>query len=310
MLVLLSLGLEFENERRQIETHRLIKRAHMNLEDLSDFVLVANNGGFAQASRTSGRPKASLSRKVMDLESSLGVRLFDRGARSIQLTEEGQALFKSTTGPLNEIAEAVDMLRDGRAHPQGCLRVNVPSLFGLMLMGRLAAEFKRACPEVVLEITMEDREVDLVSEGYDLVIRVNPKPDSELVGFCFLREQLLVVAAPSLVRQPPVPVVIRNGGRNPAIWQIAGSPSREIETTPVLELPGFTMIRDAVLTGIGAAKLPRPLVEEDLAAGRLVSWGTVAGQSAEMWALHTSRRFASAKVKAFMRFLKTTFQDD
>ncbi len=282
----------------------------MNLDDLSDFCLVASNGGFAQASRTSGRPKASLSRKVMDLEVSLGLRLFDRGARSIQLTQEGEALFKSVKGPMNEIAEAVDMLRDGRAHPQGRLRVNVPSLFGLMLMGRIAAEFKLAYPEVALEVTMEDREVDLVSEGYDLVIRANPKPDSELVGSCFMREQLLVVAAPSLVRQSPVPVVVRHAGRNPAIWQIAGSPNSDIETMPVLELPALTMILDAVLTGIGAAKLPLPLVKEDLAAGRLISWGALAGQPTEIWALHTSRRLASAKVKAFMQFLKTAFQLD
>ena len=282
----------------------------MNLDDLSDFCLAASNGGFAQASRTSGRPKASLSRKVMDLEASLGLRLFDRGARSIQLTQEGEALFKSTKGPMNEIAEAVNMLRDGRAHPQGRLRVNVPSLFGLMLMGRIAAEFKLACPEVALEITMEDREVDLVSEGYDLVIRANPKPDSELVGSCFMREQLLVVAAPSLVRQSPVPVVVRHAGRNPAIWQIAGSPNSDIETMPVLELPALTMIRDAVLTGLGAAKLPLALVKEDLAAGRLISWGALAGQPTEIWALHTSRRLASAKVKAFMQFLKTAFHHD
>ena len=282
----------------------------MNLDDLSDFCLVASNGGFAQASRTSGRPKASLSRKVMDLEASLGLRLFDRGARSIQLTQEGEGLFKSVKGPMNEIAEAVDMLRDGRAHPQGRLRVNVPSLFGLMLMGRIAAEFKLAYPEVALEVTMEDREVDLVSEGYDLVIRANPKPDSELVGSCFMREQLLVVAAPSLVRQSPVPVVVRHAGRNPAIWQIAGSPNSDIETMPVLELPALTMILDAVLTGIGAAKLPHVLVKEDLAAGRLISWGALAGQPTEIWALHTSRRLASAKVKAFMQFLKTAFQPD
>ncbi len=278
----------------------------MNLDDLSDFVLVAHNGGFAQASRTSGRPKASLSRKVMDLESSLGLRLFDRSARSIQLTQEGEALLKSTNGPLNEITEAIDKLRDGQAHPQGRLRINVPSLFGQMLMGRLAAEFKLACPEVALEVTMEDREVDLVSEGYDLVIRANPKPDLELVGSCFLRDQLLVVAAPSLIQQLPIPVVVRNADRSTS-WQIGGTPGREIQTQPVLKLPAFTMIRDAVLTGIGAAKLPRMLVEKDLADGRLVSWGAVSGESAEIWALHTSRRFASAKVKAFMQFLKTAF---
>ncbi len=281
----------------------------MNLDDLSDFCLVASNGGYANASRVSGRPKASLSRKVMDLETSLGVRLFDRGARSVQLTEEGEMLFKSAAGPLHEIAEVADIIRDGRSQPQGRLRVNVPSLFGLMLMGRLAARFKAAYPEVVLEITMEDREVDLVSEGYDLVIRANPKTDSELVGFCFLREQLLVVAAPSLTDRPAVPVVVRNSEANAAIWEIAGSPGREIETRPVLVLPALTMIRDAVLTGIGAAKLPRILVADDLTAGRLVSWGPVSGKPAEIWALHTSRRLASAKVKAFMQFLKTAFPD-
>lgn len=281
----------------------------MNLDDLSDFVLVASNGGFAQASRASGRPKASLSRKVMDLEASLGVRLFERGSRSVHLTHEGELLFKRTNGPLNEIAETADLLRDGNSQPQGRLRINVPSLFGLMLMGRLAAQFKAAYPDVLLEVTMEDREVNLASEGYDLVIRANPKSDSELVGFCFLREQLLVIAAPTLTQQQPVPVVVRNSARNKALWQIEGTPLREIQTLPVLELPAFTMIRDAVLTGIGAAKLPHLLVSDDLATGRLVSWGAVTGQPTEIWALHTSRRFASAKVKAFMQFLKTAFPE-
>jgi len=281
----------------------------MNLDDLSDFVLVASNGGFAQASRTSGRPKASLSRKVMDLEASLGVRLFERGSRSVHLTQEGELLFKRTNGPLNEIAETADLLRDGNSQPQGRLRINVPSLFGLMLMGRLAAQFKAAYPDVLLEVTMEDREVNLASEGYDLVIRANPKSDSELVGFCFHREQLLVVAAPTLTQQQPVPVVVRNSARNKALWQIEGTPLREIQTLPVLELPAFIMIRDAVLTGIGAAKLPHLLVSDDLATGRLVSWGAVTGQPTEIWALHTSRRLASAKVKAFMQFLKTVFPE-
>ena len=281
----------------------------MNLDDLSDFVLVASNGGFAQASRASGRPKASLSRKVMDLEASLGVRLFERGSRSVHLTHEGELLFKRTNGPLNEIAETADLLRDGNSQPQGRLRINVPSLFGLMLMGRLAAQFKAAYPDVLLEVTMEDREVNLASEGYDLVIRANPKSDSELVGFCFQREQLLVVAAPTLTQQQPVPVVVRNSARHTALWQIEGTPLREIQTLPVLELPAFTMIRDAVLTGIGAAKLPHLLVSDDLATGRLVSWGAVTGQPSEIWALHTSRRFASAKVKAFMQFLKTAFPE-
>lgn len=279
----------------------------MRLDDLSDFVLVASHGGYSQASRASGRAKASLSRKVMELESSLGVRLFERSARSVHLTAEGDLLFSRTAGPLAEIAKAAEALRDARARPQGRLRLNVPALFGLMMMGRLAAQFAAAHPEITLEVSMDDREVDLAVEGYDIVIRANPQSDSDLVGFCFLRQELLVVAAPSLPDTQPVPAVVRNAARDPDIWRVAGSPGREIATTPVLGLSAFTMIRDAVLTGIGVAKLPRMLVAEDLAAGRLVSWGPVAGNPTELWVLHTSRRLASAKVTAFMQFLKAAF---
>lgn len=87
----------------------------MNLEALSDFVLVASHGGVTQAARASGRPKASLSRRVMELEASLGVRLFERGSRSVRLTEDGELLLARTSGPLGDIAEVAEALRDGRA---------------------------------------------------------------------------------------------------------------------------------------------------------------------------------------------------
>lgn len=279
----------------------------MNLDDLSDFVLVAAHGGFANASRASGRPKATLSRKVMELEASLGVRLFERGPRSVRLTEEGELLFARTAGLLSDIAESADMVRDVAARPRGPLRVNVPTLFGHMLMGRLAAQFSAAYPDVTLTVTSEDRAVDLVREGYDAVIRVNPKPDSALVGRCFVRDQLLIVAAPGLTEQGPVPVVVRNATKSPAIWPISGDFARDIHTRPVLALPTLTMMRDAVLTGIGAAKLPRLLVADDLAAGRLVCWGPSTDPSTELWVLHPSTRHASARVKVFMRFLKDAF---
>jgi DNA-binding transcriptional LysR family regulator len=279
----------------------------MNLDDLSDFVLVVAHGGFAKASRASGRPKATLSRKVIELEASLGVRLFERGARSVRLTEEGELLFTRTAGLLSDIAESADIVRDVGARPRGRLRVNVPTLFGHLLMGRLAAQFTAAYPDVTLTVTTEDRAVDLVREGYDAVIRVNPKPDSALVGRCFVRDQLLIVAAPGFTDQVPVPVVVRNSTKSPAIWPIAGDSTRDIHTRPVLALPTLTMMRDAVLTGIGAAKLPRLLVADDLAAGRLVCWGPSTDPSTELWVLHPSTRHASARVKVFMRFLKDAF---
>jgi DNA-binding transcriptional LysR family regulator len=288
----------------------------MNLENLSDFLLVATHEGFAQASRQSGRPKASLSRKVMALESELGVRLFERGARTIRLTEEGATLLERTSGPFREITETLEVLRDRRTQAHGLLRINAPSLMGQLLMGRIAAQFTMNYPEVKLLITLEDRHVDLVSEGYDLVIRVNPETNSELVGRCFAQDEVHIVSTPELKKrydragqksQSPLPVIVRGTQRNPSSWRTLGTTAKEIMTQTVLQLPLFSMIRDAALTGLGAAKLPHLLVAADLQAGRLVSWGAATDKPSELWMLHTSRRLPSAKVKAFIQFVEAEF---
>ena len=253
----------------------------------------------------------------MELEASLGVRLFERGARSVHLTEEGEILHARTAGPMNDIAEAGEILRDGLVRPRGRLRVNVPLLFGNLLMGRLAAEFSMACPDVHLDVTMEDRAVALVDEGYDVVIRINPAPDADLVGRCIVRDKLLIVAAASLAnplevpgarREEPIPAIIRQSSPTLDVWRVEGT-DRDLPLRPVLRLPSLVMVRDAVRTGLGAAKLPRVLVAEDLASGRLVCWATASDPPVEIWALHASRRFASGKVKAFMRFLDAAFPD-
>ncbi|MGI4764236.1 MAG: LysR family transcriptional regulator [Janthinobacterium lividum] len=283
----------------------------MNLEALSDFVLVASHAGVTQAARATGRPKASLSRRVMELEASLGVRLFERGSRSVRLTEEGELLLARTSGPLGEIAEVAELLRDGRARPRGRLRINVPAVFGQVLLGRLAAGFTTAYPEVRLEVTMEDREVDLVAESYDVVVRLNPKPDSALVGRCFARDRLMIVAAPSLAipsdDSEVLPVVVRSALPSAASWRVPAPDGPAVPTRTVLELPTLPTVRDAVLTGIGAARLPRVLVADDIAAGRLVSWGLASEHASELWALHASSRLPSAKVKAFLRYLEKAF---
>ena len=284
----------------------------LDLQALSDFVLVATHGGVTQAARASGRPKASLSRRVMELEASLGVRLLERGSRSVRLTDEGEMLFSRTVGPLTEIGEAAELLRDGRALPRGRLRVNLPAVFGQLLLGRLAAGFALSYPEVQLDVTMEDRKIDLVAEGYDVVVRVNPKPDSTLVGRRFARDRLVVVAAPALsmpsgAKGETVPVVVRSSMNIDAVWRLPEPDGREVPTRTVLTLPTFPTVRDAVLTGIGAARLPHVLVADDLAAGRLISWGDAPGGESELWALHASSRLPSAKVKAFMTYLEKAF---
>lgn len=284
----------------------------MNLGALTDFNLVALHGGFGKASRASGRPKATLSRRVMELEESLGVRLLERGARAFRLTDDGKLLHARTEGLLGEIDEVGKSLGSGQASPRGTLRISSPLLFTHVAMGRLAAEFVRRYPQVNIEVTTEDRMVDLVEENYDLVIRTNPRPDSDLVGRCFLRDRMLVVAAPSLKKPKagaPVPAVMLASMRDAAWHAHDGKTESEFVPAPVLRLSSILIVRDATLAGAGAALLPLSLVRADVAEGRLVSWGEVAQRSVEVWVLHTSRRLVSSKVSAFVQFLCDAFPD-
>jgi DNA-binding transcriptional LysR family regulator len=278
----------------------------MDLLALADFNLVARHGGFGRAARASGRPKATLSRRVAELEASLGLRLLERGARTLKLTQEGRALHERTAALLTEIDETAAALASGGDRPRGRLRISAPLLFSQTAMGKLAAGFALRYPDVRLEVTTDDRAVDMVEEGYDLVIRVNPDPDENLVGRIFLRDRMVVVAAPSLARPAdgvPVPAVVRDEGSR--AWAVKGQPA--VAIAPVLRLSSLVMVRDAVRTGVGAACLPVSLVGRDLAAGRLVCWGDVDGPEIALWALYPSRRLLSARVSAFLDWLKAAF---
>ena len=283
----------------------------MDLLALVDFNLVARHGGFGRAARATGRPKATLSRRVAELESSLGLRLFERGARMLKLTQEGQALHTRTGILLSEIDETAAAIALGGEQARGRLRISAPMLFSQAAMGKLAAGFALKYPEVRLEVTVEDRPVDMVEEGYDLVIRVNPDPDESLIGRIFMHDRLVVVAHPKLVRSDdnaPVPAVMRGASDKATVWKVRTSTGKtSIAIEPVLNLSSLFMVRDAVRLGVGAARLPMSLVSSDLAAGALVTWVDIEGADVALWALYPSRRLLSARVSAFLGYLKDAF---
>ncbi len=283
----------------------------MDLLALADFNLVARHGGVGRAARVAGRPKATLSRRVAELEASLGLRLFERGGRALKLTEEGRILHERTAALLTELDETAASIVSGGSTPRGRLRISAPLLFSQTAMGRLAAQFAMKFPDVRLEVTTEDRPVDMIEEGFDLVIRVNPDPDETLVGRAFLRDRLVVVASPDLARPTggaPVAAVVRGMASGPEAWTITNATGRStLMIEPVLGLSSMIMVSDAVRAGVGVARLPISLVSHDLAAGRLEHWGDVEGPEIALWALYPSRRLLSARVSAFLDHLKSAF---
>lgn len=282
----------------------------MDLLALADFNLVAKHGGFGRAARATGRPKATLSRRVAELEASLELRLFERGGRDLKLTEEGRALYARTGALLTELDETVAAIASGGDRPRGRLRISAPLLFSQTAMGKIAAGFALEYPEVRLEVATDDRAVDMIEEGYDLVIRVNPRADESLVGRAFLYDRLVVVGSPNLIRPSDavVPAIVRGSADPEIIWSMTtpSGPS-PIAIDPVLSLSSMVMVRDAVRLGVGVGRLPLSLVSHDLAGGRLVQWGEVEGPDTTLWTLYPSRRLLSARVSAFLAYLRKAF---
>ncbi|MFM0642709.1 LysR substrate-binding domain-containing protein [Paraburkholderia bryophila] len=291
----------------------------MDLTSLADFNAVALHGGFGPASRALDRPKATLSRRVAELEEQLGVRLIERGSRTLRLTEEGLVLHERTRGLMTEIQEAGENVASRAPVPRGRLRISAPMVFAHVALGPIATRFALAYPQVELEVVAEDRIVDPVEDGYDLVIRINPPSDEQLVGRRILGDQRWMVAAPTVsipsvstsdaeadAEPLPVPAVMSAAAARIALWRVRGEGGevRTFAPTPVLRLSSLLMVRDAVLNGVGVALLPRLLVEPDVLSGRLVCWGIDDGPPVEIWALYHSRRLLSAKVRAFMNLLQ------
>lgn len=286
----------------------------MDLNALKDFHLVAAHGGFGKASRASGRPKATLSRRVAELEATLGVQLIARGATHRPLTEAGELLRRRTEMAIHDVTDAFATVRDGLDAPRGLLRVAVPILFGQVAMGRLSARFRARHPDMQLEVVAADRMVDLVDDGFDVAIRTNPRPAREIDGRCFAKDRLVLAAAPSLPMPTgpqdtpfPAPAVVMPSFRAGTVWSVPDA-GFSIAPEPALRLTSLMMLRDAIVEGAGVGLLPKSIIGSLVDQGRLVTWD-VTGDIVELWALHTARRLQSPKVRAFLDFLDAQYPD-
>jgi DNA-binding transcriptional LysR family regulator len=293
----------------------------MDLNAVRDFLAVAEHGSYAEAGRILGLPKSTLSRRVAALEQSLGVRLIDRNSRRLRLTAEGDELRERAASLVTALSDLEEQVRPGDAPLKGRLRISVPVLFGHVCLGRIAARFADAHPGVLLEAVVEDRRIDLLREGFDAAVRVNPSPDSTLSGRLLGRNRLVLVAAPALAsrlgyegRSPQKvvwPAIVRQGWGDDGGWDVAGAGGAvRVPAKVRLDLSSPLAIRDAVIAGSGAALLPQVLVGQDLADGRLIRLGERIGNPEEIWIVHASGRLPSRRLRALMDVMVAFFADE
>jgi DNA-binding transcriptional LysR family regulator len=290
-----------------------------DLPSLALFARVVHHRSFSAAAREAGIAKSAVSRRVARLEDQLGVRLLRRSTRTLSVTDEGLRVYEHAAALIAAAAAAEEAAGGTRDALRGTLRVNAPVTFSQMHLAAAAAEFLRANPGVELHLSTDDRFVDVVEGGYDIVVRIGRLVDSGMFARKLASDRLVVCASPdylSLAGEPETPadLLAHNCLRYALIsaaaeWRFRGA--KGTSSLPVrgnLVTTDGTVLRESALAGLGLAVLPFFMVARDVAAGRLrlVLEGH---RKAEIgiFAVTAHRTHAPARIRAFLDFLARRF---
>lgn len=283
--------------------------------EMQTFATVVDVGSFVGAAEALGHSKAAVSRRVAELESRLGSRLLHRTTRRLSLTPEGEVFLSRCRELLSGLEEAEAEIASRSGHAAGLLRVNAPVTFGVRLLASLWAEFRDQHPRVRLDITLSDRLVDLVEEGYDLAIRVGKLQSSSLIARKLAETRLIVCASPQYLEaygEPSTPEEIADHAVIGYSYWSAGDEWRlegpdgalTVRTNPIIHSNNGDTCRGAAVAGQGIVLQPDFVVGDDIAAGRLVELLPEyrAGELG-VYAVYPSRRHMPPKIRALIEFL-------
>lgn len=289
-----------------------------DLNDLRFFAAVVENGGFSAASRALGVPKSRLSKRVALLEERLGVRLLQRTTRRFAVTEVGERFHAHCRAMLEEAQAAQDAVDELRAEPRGVVRVSCPISLAQTVLAHVLPEFLERFPKVQVRVLASNRRVDVISEGFDVAIRVRTRIDTDaaLVLRSFGQSRVLLAANPKFLDEHGRPKTPDDLERLPLLSQFEHDGAQILE---LLDASGgrvtvemrarlicgeFNVLYEAARRGMGVAALPEFVCAPAITSGELEvllpDWSTPEGT---MHFVYPSRRGLLPAVRAFVDFL-------
>jgi DNA-binding transcriptional LysR family regulator len=292
-------------------------------QEMRAFVAVVDAGSFVRAAEALDLSKTAVSRLVAELESRLGVRLLHRTTRKLSLTPEGEVFHERCRQLIDGVAEAEAELSTHAGTAIGQLRVNVPVTFGLMHLAPLWPAFLALHPRVVLDVTLSDRVVDLVDEGFDLAVRIARLQESSLISRPLTATRLILCASPEYLRRHGAPAHPSELARHPVIayslltmgdqWEFAGPPGGAdpilVKVAPRMRTNSGDTCVAAALQHMGIVLQPSFLVGNHLASGALVEvMPQFRSIELGVYAVYPSRRHLTPKVRALVDFLVDAFR--
>lgn len=283
--------------------------------EMRAFAAVVDGGSFVRAAEALDMSKPTVSRYIGDLERRLGVRLLQRTTRQLSLTEEGRVFYGRCKSVLADLEVAEAEITSQSVAVRGPIKLNVPVSFGVQELAPLWPAFMSRYPEVALDITLSDRVVDLVEEGYDLAVRIARLPNSSLVSRKLAATRMVLCASPGYLRKQGKPrhpsdladhaVIAYSLLASGDQWEFSGPEGRiAVQVRPVLRTNSGDTCIAAARKHKGIIFQPSFMVSADLDSGALVELLPQYGAlEFGIYAVYPSRQHVSPKVRAMIDFL-------
>ncbi len=292
------------------------------LEGMSVYAAVVDAGTFTGAARQLRISKGAVSQQVQKLEDRLGVRLLNRTTRRLSLTDEGRAFYDHCRRILDEARDAVDALDSLGTGPRGRLRVNAPMSFGIMHLGPAVADFMAAYPEIEIDLELNDRQLDVVEEGFDMAIRIARLPDSSLIARRLAPCRRIVMASPAYwdrVGRPRHPNDLKNHDAliydylsDPDTWTFKGPEGRiSVTVSGRMRANNGEVLLAAAKRGLGVDFAPTFFCCGEIQSGELeVVLSDFEDDPISVYAVYPHKRHLSPRVRAFVDFLADRFGEN
>ena len=292
-------------------------------ESIRAFTKVVEAGGFAAAAREMNVSRSAVNKLVINLEDDLGVQLLHRTTRQVTPTETGLGFYDRCMAILADLAEAELSVSQIHDEPKGNLRINAPMSFGTLHLAPAIAEFAAQYPDLRIQLTLEDRLVDPIEEGFDLTVRISYPPEAAgLIVHVIAPVPLLLCASPDYLAAhglPQQPSDLRDHSclhygylSTSNQWKLRDVDGNEhtVTISGVLCSNYGEVLRDAALQGLGIAMLPAFLMEQQLVAGQLqIVLSNYRSAELSICIIYPANRHLSTKVRLLTDFLKARFCD-
>lgn len=290
------------------------------LEAMSVFVRVVERGSFSAVARELGTTQPTISKQISALEQRLGGRLIARSTRQLSLTDEGQRYYQQCRDILAAIDNAEHSFQTGREAVAGPLRVASSVSFGRLQLAPRLRGFLQVHPQVSVDLQLSDQNVDLLSEGVDVAIRIGELKDSNLIARQIGLTRRLTVASPAYLAQHPGPQTPEELAQHNCLlftllkqfdtWSFDDG-RYSVQVRGNVHSNNSEAIREMVLSGLGISLSPSWLYREDIDAGQVVQiLPNYTPSSLPIYAVFPANRRQSARVRAFVDFLAEAFAQD